>query len=102
MNARAHSGANGMAEYWVVIPAYNEAATIRDVALRAARQCKRVIVVDDGSTDGTAEALVGLPVTVLRNTVNCGKAASLWTAMASMRRKTFQDCSLKRPSILIM
>jgi glycosyltransferase involved in cell wall biosynthesis len=34
--------------------------------------------VDDGSTDGTAEALVGLPVTLLRNTMNCGKAASLW------------------------
>ena len=78
MNAHAHSGVNVLAGYWVVIPAYNEAATIRDVASRTIRQCKRVIVVDDGSTDGTAEALVGLPVTVLRNTVNCGKAASLW------------------------
>ena len=38
MNARAHSGANIMAKYWVVIPAYNEAATIRDVTLRATRQ----------------------------------------------------------------
>jgi glycosyltransferase involved in cell wall biosynthesis len=62
----------------VVIPAYNEAATIRDVASRAIRQIKNVIVVDDGSTDGTAEALVGLPVAVLRNPTNCGKAASLW------------------------
>jgi glycosyltransferase involved in cell wall biosynthesis len=67
-----------MAKYWVVIPAYNEAATIRDIALRTTRQCRRVIVVDDGSTDGTAEALVGLPVTLLRNIMNCGKAASLW------------------------
>jgi glycosyltransferase involved in cell wall biosynthesis len=69
-----------MAEYWVVIPAYNEAATIRDVALRAIRQNENVIVVDDGSTDGTAEALVDLPVAVLRNQTNCGKAASLWRA----------------------
>lgn len=64
--------------YWVVIPAYNEVATIRDVASRALRQIKNVIVVDDGSTDGTAEALSGLPVAILRNPTNCGKAASLW------------------------
>jgi glycosyltransferase involved in cell wall biosynthesis len=67
-----------MAEYWVVIPAYNEAATIRDVASRAIRQCTHVIVIDDGSTDGTAEALFYVPVALLRNPTNCGKAASLW------------------------
>jgi glycosyltransferase involved in cell wall biosynthesis len=78
MNDHTLSRVNIMANYWVVIPAYNEAATIRDVVLRAIRQCKRVIVVDDGSTDGTTEALVGLPVTLLRNTMNRGKAASLW------------------------
>jgi glycosyltransferase involved in cell wall biosynthesis len=66
-----------VANYWVVIPAYNEAATVRDVALRARRQCSNVIVVDDGSTDGTSQALAGLDVTVLRGDKNCGKAGSL-------------------------
>ncbi|MGQ0752070.1 MAG: glycosyltransferase family 2 protein [Betaproteobacteria bacterium] len=60
-----------------VIPACNEAATIRDVAQRTLAQLATVIVVDDGSTDGTSRALAGLPVIVLRNEVNCGKAASL-------------------------
>ena len=78
MNAFSYSRVNVMSGYWVVIPAYNEATTIRDVASRAVRQNKNVIVVDDGSTDGTAEALVGLPVAVLRSPTNCGKAASLW------------------------
>ena len=64
--------------YWVVIPAYNEAHTVRDVALRARQQCANVIVVDDGSTDGTAEVLGGLDVTVIRNEKNLGKAGSLW------------------------
>jgi glycosyltransferase involved in cell wall biosynthesis len=63
--------------YWVVIPAFNEAATVRDVALRARCQCPNVIVVDDGSTDGTAEVLAGLDVTVLRSEKNLGKAGSL-------------------------
>jgi glycosyltransferase involved in cell wall biosynthesis len=78
VNAGAQSATNGLIVYWVVIPAYNEAATIRDVASRALRQNTQVIVVDDGSTDGTADLLVGLPVIVLKNPANCGKAASLW------------------------
>lgn len=67
--------------YAVVIPAYNEAATIADVAARAAAVAATVIVVDDGSTDGTHERLGGLPVVLLRNQRNLGKGASLWRGL---------------------
>jgi glycosyltransferase involved in cell wall biosynthesis len=71
----------------VVIPAYNEAATIRDVVQRALRQAHLVIVVDDGSADGTASALADLDVVLLRNAANLGKAASLRRgAEEAMRR----------------
>jgi glycosyltransferase involved in cell wall biosynthesis len=63
--------------YWVVIPAYNEAETVRDVAMRARQQCPNVIVVDDGSTDGTARALAGLDITQIHHEENRGKAGSL-------------------------
>ena len=65
-----------------VIPAYNEAATIREVATRALAQVADVIVVDDGSSDGTSAALQGLGVTVVSNPVNLGKGASLWRGFA--------------------
>lgn len=60
-----------------VIPAYNEARTIAETAARAHRYCGWVIVVDDGSVDGTADRLAGLPVTLLHNPATAGKAESI-------------------------
>ena len=67
---------------WIVIPAYNEARTIRGLAEAALALSVRVLVVDDGSSDGTSEQLRNLPLTVLRHPVNQGKAAGLRTAFA--------------------
>lgn len=65
-----------------VIPAFNEARTIRDVAARTLRVLPDLIVVDDGSTDGTAAELEGMRVTVISNGENLGKGASLWRGFA--------------------
>jgi glycosyltransferase involved in cell wall biosynthesis len=70
-----------MKSYVVVIPAYNEAGTIREVVERTLKQDLPVIVIDDGSVDDTGTELQGLPVTLLRNEPNAGKAASLWRGM---------------------
>ncbi|HET6675233.1 MAG TPA: glycosyltransferase [Nitrospiraceae bacterium] len=69
------------ARYAAIIPAYNEAATIYDVASRTLKFTPHVIVIDDGSNDGTAEALHDLPVVLLRQPGNLGKAAALWRGM---------------------
>ena len=65
----------------ILIPAYNEAATIRDLAVRCLQYLDTVIVVDDCSTDNTIQQLDGLAVTILKNDINSGKAASLWKGM---------------------
>ncbi len=70
-----------MEPVFAVIPAYNEASTIAAVAGAARPHVDRVIVVDDGSTDGTVTALEGMDVDVLRHGVNRGKAAALWHGM---------------------
>ncbi|MEJ6022751.1 glycosyltransferase family 2 protein [Ramlibacter sp. PS4R-6] len=79
------SGDNAAAQWdgaWIAIPAFQEAGTIRELARGALALCPRVIVVDDGSSDGTREQLAGLPVTLLAHESNQGKAASLCTAFA--------------------
>lgn len=70
-----------MSRFAAIIPAFNEASTIRDVVERTLREVPWTVVVDDGSTDGTERMLEGLAVTVLRNERNCGKAASLARGM---------------------
>ncbi len=70
-----------MKNFAVVIPAYNEAETIRELVQRTLPYCQRVIVVDDASTDNTIANLEKLPITLLRNQTNQGKGASLWKGM---------------------
>jgi glycosyltransferase involved in cell wall biosynthesis len=69
-----------------IIPAYNEAATIRDVVERTRQQLRHVIVVDDGSSDQTAQALQGLDITLLHHANNEGKASSLWDGMQEAKK----------------
>ena len=68
----------------VVIPAYNERDTIQE-ALRRVRALDadlEVIVVDDASTDGTAELLESEPgVVLLRHPENRGKGMAIRTAL---------------------
>ncbi|HEY2628499.1 MAG TPA: glycosyltransferase family 2 protein [Usitatibacter sp.] len=66
---------------FVVIPAFNEAATIRELVVRTLESTPHVIVVDDGSTDGTGAQLLGLPIALLTHEHNLGKAASLWRGL---------------------
>ena len=71
----------------VVIPAYNEASTIAEVVRGVCRYVDTVIVVDDGSTDGTPERLHGLPVSLLQHPRNRGKGASLWDGLQHARSR---------------
>ncbi len=71
----------------VVIPALNEALRIREVVEGALRHCPNVILIDDGSDDGTAEAIADLPVTVLRHAMRMGKGAALRDGFAETLRR---------------
>jgi len=66
----------------VLIPAYQAAATIRDVITRtqATLPPAQIIVIDDGSTDGTGDAGRG-DTTLITHPRNRGKGAALRTGI---------------------
>jgi glycosyltransferase involved in cell wall biosynthesis len=67
----------------VVIPAFNEGAAIASVvsALRGAGAWREIIVVDDGSADGTEAAARDAGATVLRHPYNKGNGAAVKTGI---------------------
>jgi glycosyltransferase involved in cell wall biosynthesis len=75
----------------VIIPVYNEVATIDSILRRvlAAPYDKEVIVVDDGSTDGTGQKLQlwsgKRDVVLLRHEENRGKGAAIRSAIQMAR-----------------
>jgi glycosyltransferase involved in cell wall biosynthesis len=71
----------------VVIPCLNEGDNIAPLVLRVRAQLPRVLVVDDGSADGTMEAAARAGATVLRHEVNLGKGAALKTGLLAARQQ---------------
>lgn len=63
----------------IVIPAYNESEAIAEVigVLRAAATWREIIVVDDGSTDGTGDRAAAAGATVVRHPYNIGNGAAV-------------------------
>lgn len=59
------------------IPCYNEEATIGSVIIKAKRYVDEVLVVDDGSTDDTANVAKEAGATVIRHEENKGKAYAI-------------------------
>jgi glycosyltransferase involved in cell wall biosynthesis len=84
-------------DFTVIVPAYNEAAVVPDLVRELKAAFERhdlggdVILVDDGSTDGTSEiaereANGWTRFRVLRHPTNLGKTEALVTAAADSRR----------------
>ncbi|MBP5258945.1 MAG: glycosyltransferase family 2 protein [Prevotella sp.] len=75
----------------VIIPTYNNAATLQQVVMDAAEYCKDIIVVNDGSTDDTKAVLERLPntVTIVSYNKNKGKGHALVAGFRKAKELAF-------------
>jgi len=71
----------------VVIPAHNEEKTVADV-IRGVREhvpAARVLVIDDGSTDATAQVAKQAGADVISHPLQKGNGAAIKTALRGIR-----------------
>lgn len=73
----------------LIIPCFNEGATIAALVGAALPQLPAVVVVDDGSTDATSAAAQAA-AQVVRHERNCGKGAALRTGLSLAGKQGFE------------
>lgn len=84
----------GKPQIIAAIPAYNEEHYIGSVVLKARQYVDEVIVVDDGSTDQTANVARLAGATVVRHPENKGKGVAIQRILVEAKRKA--------PDILVL
>ena len=73
-----------------VITCFNEARTIAPLVAAVGRYLPLVIVVDDGSTDGSSSLARGAGAEVIAHCQNLGKGTALKTGLARARKRGFE------------
>jgi polyprenyl-phospho-N-acetylgalactosaminyl synthase len=66
---------------WIVVPLYNEATVIAGVIEGLLPSFPHVVCIDDGSTDGSAEAARRAGAIVIEHPINLGQGAALQTGI---------------------
>lgn len=90
VNELGTSWDSGDASATIILPAYNEAAALPNVLndlYQIITPGVEVIVIDDGSTDTTAEIANQYPCRLIRHTENCGKGAAVRTGLEQAQGK---------------
>ena len=68
----------------VAVPCFNTANSISDVIRKTKQYVEEVVVIDDGSTDMTAEVARAAGATVICHKKNKGKGAAIKTAISKV------------------
>jgi glycosyltransferase involved in cell wall biosynthesis len=72
-------------DVWVVIPVFNEAQVLEQVVRQTLAVFPNVVCVDDGSGDGSVDAVLRTGAHLVRHPVNLGQGAALQTGLTYAR-----------------
>jgi glycosyltransferase involved in cell wall biosynthesis len=78
-NGRVHD------DVWIVIPVFNEAQVLQSVVEQTLAVFPNVVCVDDGSHDGSVDAVLRTRAHLVRHPVNLGQGAALQTGLSYAR-----------------
>jgi glycosyltransferase involved in cell wall biosynthesis len=85
--SQPHDMNNSPPSFCIVVPTYNNQLTIGDVIKDILKITSKLVVVDDGSTDGTHILLSEIPgLTVITHEQNLGKGAALLSGFSFVAR----------------
>lgn len=74
----------------LLLPAYNESKTIGQIIQETSEFISEIVVIDDGSSDETAEIASASGVICLANATNCGKGSALRKGFAYALKHGYQ------------
>jgi polyprenyl-phospho-N-acetylgalactosaminyl synthase len=77
----------GNDDVWVVIPVYNEAPVLEGVLREVLAVFPNVVCIDDGSRDGSVDAVLRTRAHLVRHPVNLGQGAALQTGLTYARSR---------------
>ncbi|WPF66359.1 MULTISPECIES: glycosyltransferase family 2 protein [unclassified Corynebacterium] len=72
---------------WLIIPCFNEGTVIGDVISQARETFPRIVAVNDGSADNSAEAIHQAGAHLVNHPVNLGQGAAIQTGVEYARRQ---------------
>lgn len=69
------------ADTWLIVPLYNEGSVVADVIRTARERFAKVVCVDDGSSDESAQVAADAGAVVVTHPTNLGQGAALQTGL---------------------
>lgn len=91
----------------LVLPVYNESATVLTVLAQSEPLVDKILVIDDGSRDETRDLLIEFAAThtklsVVRHPTNCGMSGALLTAFLMLQEAVRHECLAQDDIVITM